>query len=139
MGILGARRRWVVANPRRLLLLDGLAALLGAVMLGVVLPRFADAVGLPPSTLRALSLVSVACCVYSLGSFARVRRHWERWLAVIACVNVCYACAMAVFLLMATGGIKRLGFAYFGLELAVLVALSLVELSAVLHGAKRLG
>jgi len=70
---------------RRLFLIDGIGALVSAVMLGLVLTVWAPVFGMPRRVLIPLALVAAGFAIYSLT--CSVRTHDPKFLFAIAVAN----------------------------------------------------
>jgi hypothetical protein len=111
----------------RLFLLDGLGALVTAVMLGAVLTTFEPWFGMPKHILLPLSVVATCFAVYSLT--CRVRAAGARWLLGIAGANALYCVCTLSLILWLRSSLTWLGVAYFLGEIALISTLVIVEWS----------
>ena len=115
-------------SRQRLFLLDGAGAALSALCLGALLPRFARALGVPAAALYPLAGLAGALATGSLLCYWANPRPWQPWLRAIAGANLCYGALTAWMLALGPGHVTAWGWAYFGLELAVVALLAGWEL-----------
>jgi hypothetical protein len=119
------------AKPRRLFLFDGLGALLSILFLGLILPAFETEFGMPAQVLQLLAIVACGFASYALACFRFSPRNWRPFLQASAIANLLY-CGLTIGLVIAyRTSVTRLGFVYFALEVVVVVALSLLEISII--------
>lgn len=112
-------------STRSLFLLDGVGAVVSALMLGLVLPAFHEYIGLPVSILRLLGAVALLPAFYSLTCYRR--DAGARWLGPIAIANVVYCMVTFVILLAHQDSVTSLGMLYFIMEMAIILVLAFVE------------
>jgi hypothetical protein len=110
---------------KRLFLLDGLGAVVTALMLGALLTTFEPWFGMPKRFLIPLSLVAACFAVYSLT--CHVRAAGARWLLGIAVANSLYCLCTLSLVLWLFGSLTWLGVAHFLGEIALVSALVIVE------------
>ncbi len=116
-------------HPRKLFLVDSLGALLTAFLLGIVLTRFTEEMGIPEKMLYPLCIIALVYVVYSMVCFFLIGKNWRPFLQVIAIANIFY-CLLTmgcVFFFFET--ITIWGWVYFGGEFMVIGSLVYVELS----------
>jgi hypothetical protein len=76
-------------NARKFVfLIDGLGALVSALLLGVVLPFFQDHLGMPLPIFYGLAALAATFCIYSLSCFFLVRTHQRKWLQAVMLANL---------------------------------------------------
>lgn len=114
---------------RAIFLLDGLGAILSAFGLGV-LAYHEDLFGMPKNDLYLLLVVAMLLSAYSLSRFYLNPPKWQTDLKRLAVVNVMYCGLTLFFVSQYPKQLSSLGYAYFAVELTVIVALALVELNA---------
>lgn len=114
--------------PRRIFLIDGVGALVSALMLGIVLIQIQSLIGMPSDTLRYLALTAGGFAVYSCVCYIRFPRNWPIFLRVIAVVNLLYCCATAALVVVHVEMLTAWGIAYFVGEILLVVGLALLEL-----------
>ncbi len=118
----------LAANPKRLFLVDGLGALLTALLLGVVLVRFEVLFGMPKTTLYLLSLIAIVYTIYSFCCCFFNFSNWRPYLKAIIIANILY-CILTTWLVFYFFSLLTiLGLVYFLLEIIVICFLIVIEL-----------
>lgn len=123
-----------IQRPPTLFLIDGLGALLSAILLGVVLVQFEAIFGMPPNVLYGLAGIAGGFCIYSLSCFLRKPENWRPYLKGIAIANLAYCALTAGLVVYFRQRLTGLGILYFVLEIAVIVGLSVFELKTASNG-----
>ncbi|UYZ61232.1 hypothetical protein [Hymenobacter latericus] len=118
--------------PRALLLLDGLGALLSAIMLGGfwASKRFNPALGLPVPWLYLLSGLALVLALHSLGRWVWRPARYRGALQAVAGFNLLYMAITAGLLIYFFGQVSWLGRLYFAFELLIIAWLIARELRA---------
>lgn len=116
---------------RQLFLLDGLGAVLTAILLGVVLPALEPAFAMPRRILLVLALVAAGFAVYSLTCHFRAAR--PRPLLGIAVANTAYCISTLGLVVSLRGALTWLDFAYFLGEILLVATLVVVEVRVALR------
>lgn len=114
-------------SSRKLFLIDGVGALLTAVLTGLVLPSFESYVGLPLVALRALGIVAFMFSIYSFLNFHFFSPNWPRYLAAIAVANTLYSIVSLAVVFYFRESVTTLGILYFASETIVIAILVAVE------------
>ncbi len=130
----------LVSNPKKLFLVDGLGAFLTAFMLGIVLPRLPEYVGMPRDFLSPLSTVACVFGTYSLACHFFAGRNWRPFLLGIVVANFLYCCVTVVLFVLCFDSLKFVDMVYFPGEIMVISVLIYLELTAVFkngHQAKQ--
>lgn len=115
-------------NPKSLFLIDGFGALVSAVMLGVVLPQFENLFGMPRATLMILAALPCFFIAYDLFAYFFVRKNYTPFLKGIAFINIGYCLLSVYFLFQHHSELTSLGYAYFIIELALVLGVAYIEL-----------
>ena len=115
-------------TPRNLFLLDGIGALVSAIMLGVVLVQFESFFGMPASVLQYLALAAGIFSVYSFSQYIRFPQNWAPYLRFIAIVNLLYCAVTLILVIFLYGQLTYGGILYFIGEIILVVTLALFEL-----------
>ncbi|MEO1417693.1 MAG: hypothetical protein AAFW00_20585 [Bacteroidota bacterium] len=115
-------------TPRNLFLLDGIGALVSAIMLGVVLVQFESFFGMPASVLQYLALAAGIFAVYSFSQYVRFPQNWIPYLRFIATVNLLYCAVTLALVLFLYGQLTYWGILYFVGEIILVVTLAVFEL-----------
>ena len=78
----------ITSNPRKLLLIDGIGALVSALFLGVILVKWNPLIGMPIDVLYILAAIAGIFAVYSLSCHFFVKAHWAFYLRMIMIANL---------------------------------------------------
>ena len=114
--------------PRTVFLVDGVGALVTALLVGAVLPTLREYIGMPRPMLRALALIAAVFAAYSLTCAATPPRRWPIYLRGIALANAAYCLVTAALLIRFAALLQVLDFLYFVGEIVVLSTLVALEL-----------
>ncbi len=114
-------------NPKQLLLLDGIGALVSAFFLGVVLVQLESLFGIPRQTLYFLAFLPCLFAVYDFFCFWRIEQNIGFFIKVIAVINVLYCCLSLGFAFYHADRITVLGWGYILIEILIVLALVAVE------------
>jgi hypothetical protein len=115
-------------HPGNLFLIDSLGALLSAGMLGLVLPRFEPAFGMPAPVLYFLASLAGVFCIYSGLCYLGRMENWRFYMKIIAITNLLY-CGLTLGLVIGLyQKLTALGILYFVLESIVITVLAVFEL-----------
>ena len=121
----------LVRSPRTLFLVDGVGALVTALLVGVVLPTLGEHIGTPRPVLWALALTAAVFAAYSLTCAATRPKRWPGYLRGIALANAGYCLVTAALLIRFTAALHVLDWLYFVGEIVVVWALVTLELRVV--------
>ena len=108
---------------RQTFIIDGIGALVSVLLLGVILPMFADRLGLPPHIFRSLALWALGCLVFDTLVLASFPEPPRKWLARVMSLNATYCVITACLMWQHQDVITVLGWSYFALEMLVLMCL----------------
>lgn len=117
----------MIAQPRRLFLIDCLGALGTCLLLSIVVANLEDTFGMPTATVRVLA--AIACCfaLYSFACFLLGGKRWRTLLKWIAVANLGY-CALSLILVgWNASSLTSWGLAYFVGEVLVVLSLAVFE------------
>lgn len=120
----------LIANPKKLFLVDGFGGLFSALLLGVVLVYFKGSFGMSPSVLYPLSITACIFAAYSFTCYLLIKENPRTYLKVVAYANLLYCCVTLVLSLYFYNGLTSLGLLYFIAEIGVIITLAVVELKA---------
>lgn len=115
-------------RPRTLFFVDGVGALVTALLVGVVLPTLREHIAMPRPALRALALVALVLAAYSLTCVVLRPSRWPRYLRGIAMANAMYCVITAGCLLYFRARLALGDWIYFVGEIVVVSALVSLEL-----------
>lgn len=121
-------------NPRKLLLLDGFGALLSAFLLGIVLVKFEQFIGMPRKTLYFLAFLPCVFALYDFVCYFRDLKNWRIFLKIIAIANLLYCVISLCFVIAFWQELTIWGHLYFLGEMIIVVALSVFELKVARDG-----
>lgn len=116
-------------NPKRLFLIDGLGAIVSAFLLGVVLVKWQKIFGIPPSTLYILAAIPIFFAIYDFYCYRKGNGKSGIMLKAIAILNLLYCCISIGFAIYHHQEIKLFGWIYILNEVAIIIALVIIELS----------
>lgn len=114
-------------SPKQVFLIDAIGALLSAISLGIVLPRFQALIGMPTEVLYVLALMACAFCFFSTFSFLFINHLWRTFLRIIAIVNLLYCLITLGLVLFFFSSLTLLGISYFVIEIIIIVLLVRLE------------
>lgn len=114
-------------KPKSLFLIDSLGAMLTAVMLGLVLPRFKYLIGMQPKVLYGLSIIGICFAIFSFSCYHLFPKNWRALMKTIAGANLLY-CILTFFLVLYNiSTLSALGHTYFIVEIIIISTLVVVE------------
>lgn len=116
-------------TPRTVFLIDGLGALLSALLLGLAIPRLESLVGMPSSVLYPLAGAACLLSFYSLSCARFLPLNWRRFLLIVAGANLVYCCITLALLVQHRDLLRPLGWLYFLGEIAIIVTLAALEIT----------
>lgn len=115
-------------KPRNLFLIDGIGALVSAILLGVVLVRFQPLVGIPVSTLYFLAALPCGFVLFDLFCYFSTYISVSRGLRTIGLINKGYCILSIVLALFHFEVVTALGWVYIIGEVVVVMVLARYEL-----------
>lgn len=118
----------LVRAPKKLFLIDGVGALLTAILLLTIRTQYQQDFGMPANVLSFLILMAGVFCSYSFGCFFLAHNRWRFFLKIIAIANLLYACTTGFLILYFNREMTPFGLTYFSLEIGVILALVMIEL-----------
>lgn len=117
-------------KTNQLFLLDGLGALLSAILLGGVLPLLQAWIGMPLKVLFSFAAIASLLACYSLYCAFRVRQYRPLHLKTIIFANLGYCSLSTLMIFVYWIDLTPLGVFYFINEKLLVLALVAVENSA---------
>ena len=118
---------WLLKNPRKLFLIDGIGALVSAVLLGVVLVKLERFFGIPTPTLYLLALLPCLFFMYDAYGYFRVKHGLGKYLKGIAFLNLGYSLLSLALTFSHRHVITTLGWSYILGEISIILILVIVE------------
>ncbi len=120
----------LTANPKRIFLIDGIGAIVTALLLSLLLGQHVDVFGMPQHVLYKLAILATAFAVYSLSCHFLLRGNYKPYLLIIAAANLLYCCITLVLLFVFYQQLTILGMLYFIFEKIIVGSMVYVELKA---------
>ena len=133
-GKLNLQLEKLIADPKRLFLIDGSGALLTTFLLVVILARFREVFGMPQKVVYLLSLVPFIYAVYSFCCYFFSRffsyNRWQVTLKAISIANIFYCCITIGLVFYFYQSLTTIGLLYFLGEVMIIACLVRMELLA---------
>ena len=114
-------------NPKKLFLIDGFGAIISAFLLGVVLVKFEEKIGVPVSVLYLLATIPVFFATYDFYCYRKKNHKSGILLKGIALLNLAYCCLSLGLVFYHLDTTTNLGFVYFIIEIAIVLFLVIIE------------
>jgi hypothetical protein len=111
-----------------MILIDGIGALISAIMLGIILVKIQYLIGMPVSILYLLASIPCVYLVYDLISFSFRNTNHKLLLKVVAYANLGYTVVSAGLVIGHLQQLQLLGLVYFISEITILIVLIRIEL-----------
>lgn len=111
--------------PHRLLLIDGVGAVVSIFFLGFVLVRLNDLVGIPINTLYILA--AIPCFFLLFDIYSIFQKSVSSNLQIIAALNLAYCVLSVVLLIKDVAYVTTLGWVYIIGEVLIVAYLSCIE------------
>jgi hypothetical protein len=121
----------LTARPRNVFLLDGLGALLSALLLVFLIAPFEAIFGMPQQIAYTLSYPAFGFMVYSLGCYFLNPIAWKPFMRLIALANFLYCCLTFTLVMIDFSLLTKLGVAYFLGEIGIVFGVIAIELLTV--------
>lgn len=118
------------ANPKRLFIVDGIGAIVSAIMLGIVLVRLESYIGIPSTTLYILAIIPIFFLFYDFISYRSEDAYIGRRLQGIAIMNLLYCFLSIGFTYYHRESITSLGLVYVVIEILIILYIVVLELKA---------
>ena len=109
---------------RQLFLIDGIGAMVTAVLLSQVLARFESVFGMPSTILYALASLAVGFAVYSFTCYWLLKKNWKPYLKGIAIANMIYSLTTLGLIVYLNESVTYLGLIYFIGEIIIILFLA---------------
>ena len=120
-----------IKKPKNIFLIDGIGALLTALLLFFMLRNFNTFFGLSKSVLKDLSLLALVFSFYSISCYLLVNNNWKSFLKIICTANILYCLLTIGILFYHYDNITILGIAYFLGEIAIITGLVFLEIRTI--------
>jgi len=115
-------------KPKIVFLIDGLGAVLTAILLITVLKTFNEYFGMPLKTLTVLSIIAFIFAIYSLSCFAFSDNNSQKLLRPIIVANLTYCILTLGIVIYFYNKLTILGLTYFFGEILIISGLVYIEL-----------
>lgn len=120
---------WATGNPKTLFQIDGVGALLSALMLGFVLVSLEKYFGIPKSTLYILTAVPCFFATYDLYCYSALNGNIGPCLIGIGIANLLYCSLSIGFAVYHHTTITALGWVYILVEVLIVFSLAILEIN----------
>ncbi len=114
-------------NKRTIFLVDGIGALLSALLLTFILVPFEKAFGMPKSVICPLSIPAFVFAIYSFSAYLLNLKKWKVVLTIIMIANCLYCIITLSLLVLHYHSLTILGFAYFLGEIVIILFVARIE------------
>ena len=112
---------------KNIFLVDGIGAIITALLLSQLLARFEPVFGMPKEVLYLLAGIAACFAVYSLSVHFLIKENRKPYLMGIAVANTLYCSATLVLVIYLNQSLTWLGIAYFISEIITVMSLVRVE------------
>lgn len=120
-------------SAKKILLFDGLGALITFILLSQVLARFEGLFGMPKEVLFLLSIVALCFAIFSISSYLFLKNNIEKHIKIILIANTTYGISTLVLVGIHIQKLTGLGIAYFVGEIIIILLLVYTEYRIVKH------
>lgn len=114
-------------NPRKLILIDAIGAILSSIIIVFGLIYLDDILGMPKNILRLLAVIPIFYFIYSLICYLKIEKL-NNFLKIIALANLCYCLLTLTFVFYHFTKLTIFEIFYFISEIIVIIILSIIEL-----------
>lgn len=118
----------LIKHPKKIFLIDGIAALLSAFLLGFVFVKFERIFGIPAKALYFLATMPVIFAIFDLFCYTKNNAALGRFMVIIAVLNLIYCCTSTVVAFYHFNTITIFGWSYLLIEILIIILFSIVEL-----------
>lgn len=122
-------------SVKKLFLIDGIGAVVSAIMLGFVLPQFHEHIGMPLIELFILATIPVLFIIYDLFCY-RSNSENGKLLLGIAIANLSYSALSANLVSVHFSELTILGLMYFAGEILIILVLVIYEIRVAMANIK---
>jgi hypothetical protein len=114
-------------SAKKLLLADGIGAVVTALILTLVLAPYQPVFGMPTKILYPLAAVAGMFALYSFTSSFLIRQRWKPVMNRIAFANIFYCCLTILLVILFYDQLTLPGVLYFFAEVVVISILARLE------------
>lgn len=118
----------IIKKPVHAFLLDGIGALLSAILLIFLIAPFENFFGLHKSIAFNLSIPVFGFTIFSFSCYFLNIKNWKPFLLLIAIANFIYCCTTLVITITHYLSLKAFGILYFSGEILAILAIVSIEL-----------
>lgn len=116
-------------QPKKLFLIDGIGALLTAILIGGILVQLSPLIGLSKIILFQLGAIAILFALYSFSCYLYLKKTKPIFFQLIGYGNLLYCGLTLLILLINCRQVQPLGYVYFFAEIVIIFVLSYIELS----------
>lgn len=120
--------KWISEEPKYLFLVDGVGAVISALLYFILLGNLVNVFGIPRNISYNLGFLAVVYAITSLTCFATQPKHWRIFLKIIAFANLLHCFITIALIYFLNGQITTLGILYIAIEVLIVVPLAIFEL-----------
>lgn len=120
--------KWGDSNPKKLFQIDGIGAIISALLLGIVLVRFENVFGIPKRMLYILASLPCLFAIYDFYCYFNIDKEIGKFLKGIGIVNLTYCCLSIGLAIFHKEVITSLGWIYVLAEIVIVCVLAFIEL-----------
>lgn len=114
-------------SAKNIFLIDGIGALITAILLSQLLTRFESFFGMPTQTLWILAIISVLISTYSMTCQFLLKSPFNALFKVIITANIAYCLLTSILIFSNLKSITLFGIAYFLGEIVIILFLAKKE------------
>lgn len=118
---------YFLENPKRLLLVDAVGAVLTNILLNSFVRNFNQLFGLSKSELSLLCISAVIVLFCSLSIYFLVRTSWRPIFFILGLLNLCYI-SITLYIIYSSASITPFGIIYLSGEIFLIAILAYFEL-----------
>jgi hypothetical protein len=115
-------------TPKKLFLIDGMGAVLTALLLSQLLARLIPVFGMPRAILYPLAGIAACFAAYSFTCHLLIKQNWAPFLRGIAVANTLYCLTTLGCVIYLWDSLTWLGIAYFIGEILIVMTLVRAEI-----------
>ena len=122
---------WLKNRPKIIFLIDGIGAVITAVLLLLILFKFQSSFGMPEKPILYLSGIALFYAFSSLSFYFKTTENIIPYIKYMVIANTLYCLLSAVFVYYNFSALTSLGLGYFSVEIFVIMILVGIEWSLV--------
>lgn len=114
-------------QPHKVFLLDGIGAIVSAVLLFGLVGTFEGFFGMPREIIIPLTIIPVLYAIYSFSCFLLLKQRFSRFLKIIGIANLSYCMLTGYFVWMYFPQLSIWAILYFLSETLIVVSIAVFE------------